>query len=151
MAAARSLSSQVWRVSLRAGAGDERHVDRGSHRGPELHLLVVGQRGGLAGGAGQDEAVVAVVDQPARQRDGAVDVERAVVVERRDHRREHPPEACVGQSALAFGAALDAERAEEVLVHLEPHRVVAGDHRLGEPVAVARAHALRGRAVRRGP
>ncbi len=75
-----------------AGAGDERHVDRGAHGRPELHLLVVGQRGRLAGGAGQHEAVVAVVDEPAGQRDRAVDVERAVVVERRDHRREHSTE-----------------------------------------------------------
>ena len=129
---------------VRAGAGDEGHVDRRPDRGPELHLLVVGQRGSLAGGAGEDETVVAVVDQPASQRDGAVDVERTVVVERRDHRREHPTEARAGHQSLAFGAALDAERAEEVFVHLEPDRVVARDHRLGEPVAVARAHPLEG-------
>ena len=54
--------------------------------------LVVGEHRRLAGGAGDDEAVVAVVLQVAGQRAGDVEIERAVVVERRDHRREHTAE-----------------------------------------------------------
>ena len=59
-----------------AGAGDERHVDGGAHRRPEVDLLVVRERGRLAGGAGQHEPVAAVVDEPAGQAHGAVEVER---------------------------------------------------------------------------
>ena len=39
-----------------------------------------------------DEALVALVLQPAGQRAGAVEVEGSVVGERRDHRREDPSE-----------------------------------------------------------
>ena len=54
--------------------------------------------------------------------DGAVEVERAVVVERRDHRREHPAEA--GHQNEPSVRAVDAQRQDEVLVQLHPHVVV---------------------------
>ena len=40
-----------------------------------------------------DEPLAPVIDEPSSERDGAVEVERAVVVERRDHGREDPTEA----------------------------------------------------------
>ena len=64
-------------------------IDRGEQRQP----LVVGERRRLAGGAGDDEPVVAVVLQPAGQDLGGVEVERSVAVEWRDHRGEHASES----------------------------------------------------------
>ncbi len=75
-----------------ARSGHERHGDRLPHRGPEVDRLVVGQRRGLAGGAGQHQAVGALVDQPRGQRRGTVQVQRQVVVERRDHGHQHRSE-----------------------------------------------------------
>ena len=56
-------------------------------------LLGVGQHRALAGRAGDHQAVAAVVGQPPGQGDRAVDVERAVVVERRHHGGHHRAES----------------------------------------------------------
>ena len=63
-----------------AGAGDDRGavadlVERG---GVELEALVVGERRRLAGRARDDEPVRAVVDEVARERPEALQVDRAV-------------------------------------------------------------------------
>ena len=80
-----------------AGAGDDGRavadlVERG---GVELEPLVVGERRALARRAGDDEAVGAVVDEVARERAEAVEIDRAVSLERRhdrgQHLAEHPP------------------------------------------------------------
>ena len=57
-------------------------------------LAVLGDRGGraLAGRAADHDAVVAVVDEVGGDPRGAVEVDRAVVVERGGHRRQHPAE-----------------------------------------------------------
>jgi hypothetical protein len=77
---------------VRAGARDHRDGDRLGHRGPERKLLVVGEHRRLAGGARDHKPVVAVLGEVAGERARAVEIERAVVVERRDHGGEHPPE-----------------------------------------------------------
>lgn len=77
-----------------ADAGDDvgpvsDRVEYGSY---ELVFLRVAGGGRLARGAVDDEAVVAGVHQVGREPLGAVEVERAVRRERRDHRGEDPPE-----------------------------------------------------------
>ena len=63
-------------------------------------LLLVGGGRRLARGAVDDEAVVAVVDEVGRQPLGAVEVERAVGGERRDHGGEHAAEGRLGSRTL---------------------------------------------------
>jgi hypothetical protein len=75
-----------------ARAGDDRDGDRLDDRREQAEPLVVGEHRRLAGGAGDDEAVVAVVLQVAGQAAGLVEVERTVVVERGDHRGEDTTE-----------------------------------------------------------
>jgi hypothetical protein len=79
---------------VRRRAGDHGDGDSFDHRGEQGQPLLVAEHRRLTGGAGDDEAVVAVVLQPAGQRAGLVEVERAVVVERGDHCRENPTEPC---------------------------------------------------------
>ena len=75
---------------VRARAGDDRALSPGLARDQldEPGLLVVGQRRGLAGGAGDDQAVGPVGEQVLRHRHGRVVVDAAVRLERRDHGRE---------------------------------------------------------------
>ena len=83
---------QVDRVRgrVRAGAGDDRRLvaDRLERGADQVEPLVVGERRALAGRAGDDDAVRAVLDEMARERLERVEVDAAVVVERRDHRRQ---------------------------------------------------------------
>jgi hypothetical protein len=60
-----------------------------ANRRQQLELLVIGERGRLTGGAGDDQAVRAVLDEVARDCTGAFEVERAVLGERGHHRRDH--------------------------------------------------------------
>src|SRR5829696_4056588 len=62
-------------------------------RRPQAGLLVGGQGGRLAGGAGYDQGVGAVVEQVAGQALGAVDVQVAVRAERGGHGGEHTTKA----------------------------------------------------------
>ena len=77
-----------------------------------LAVLLDGGGRRLAGRAGDDEAVVAVVDEVRRDRGGGVEVDRAVVVERRHHRGEHPAEGAAGVTvagrAVSRGVRLSA-------------------------------------------
>ena len=83
-------------VGARTGHHGGAIADRGHDRPHELGLLVVGRGGALAGGAVEDQAVVAQLDQVRRQLLGALQVERALGVERRDHGGEHAPERAAG-------------------------------------------------------
>ena len=87
------LARQVDRVArvVRAGAGDDARAlaHRFDRRPEEIELLLVGQRRGLAGRAADDEAVGAVVDEKRRELAEALEVDRAVLLERRHHRRDH--------------------------------------------------------------
>src|SRR5271165_2552580 len=74
------------------GAGQHRDGHRLGHHPPQVGRLGVGQDRALPGRPGQHQAVAAVVDQPAGQLDGGVEVDRPGVVERRDHGRDDPPE-----------------------------------------------------------
>ena len=74
------------------GAGDDRDVDGLDDGGEHAQLLVVGQRRRLAGGAADDEAVVAFRNQVPGQLLGDVEVDRAGGVERGDHRRHQSAE-----------------------------------------------------------
>ena len=64
-------------------------ADLVERRRVELEALVVGERRALARRAGDDEAVRAVVDEVARERAEAVEVDRAVPLERRHDRGQH--------------------------------------------------------------
>lgn len=77
-----------------ADAGDDvRPVSyRFEHRPYELVLLRVTGGRGLAGGAVDDQPVVACVHQVGGEPLGAVEVESAVRREGRDHSGEDPPE-----------------------------------------------------------
>ena len=75
-----------------AGAGDDRDRDRLDHRREQAQPLVVGEHRRLAGGAGDDEPVVAVGLQVPGELGGNVEIELALVVERRDHRRQDATE-----------------------------------------------------------
>ena len=71
-----------------AGAGDEggvELVDDGQQLAEEDALLFVGEGGGFAGGAGDDDAVGAALDQRDGEGLGLLDVDRAVLAHRRDH------------------------------------------------------------------
>ena len=57
-----------------AGPGDHVTVHGPGHGLHEGDLLVVGERRRLAGGAGQNQSVIALVDQPSSQLDSAVEV-----------------------------------------------------------------------------
>ena len=76
------LAGEVDRVRgvVGAGPGDHRRLvaDLVEDSVEEAHLLVVGQGRRLASGAGDHEAVAAVVDQAAGQAAGRVEVDRAV-------------------------------------------------------------------------
>ncbi len=75
---------------VRAGAGDDARAlaDRVARGREEEELLLVAQRRRLARRAADDDAVGAVVDEVRRELAEAVDVDRAVRLERRDHRGE---------------------------------------------------------------
>ena len=78
-------------VAGRPGDDGDRH---GAGDGlPQLQLLVVAQRRRLSRRAADDEAFVAFGLQPLGELDCTVDVEREIVVERRDHRRHDPAES----------------------------------------------------------
>ena len=72
--------------------GDDGYVDRLDHGGHDLDLFVVRERRRLAGRSNDHQGVVALLDEPARQRGRTVEVERPVLGERRDHGGQHPPE-----------------------------------------------------------
>ena len=88
---------------VRGGVG----ADAGDDRGPVAdgvldgaeQVAVLGHRGGrrLAGRAGDHDTVVAVVDEVGGDARGAVEVDRAVVVERARHRGQHPTERGSGR------------------------------------------------------
>ena len=90
---------QVDRVArvVGAGAGDDGRAvaDLLQRRGVELEALLVGERRALAGRAGDDEPVRAVVDEVARERAEAVQIDRAVPLERRHDRCQHLAEHTV--------------------------------------------------------
>ena len=68
---------------------------------------------------GQDETVVAVVHEPARERPRARDVERAILPEGSDHRRDDAPERRGGGLAdtqIEVGSAHDSSRASSPTV-----------------------------------
>ena len=75
---------------VRARAGDDGRAvaDLVERRAVELEALVVGERRALPRRAGDDEAVGAVVDEVARERAEALQVDRAVPLERRHDRGE---------------------------------------------------------------
>src|SRR5205807_10555615 len=68
-----------------ARARDDGDGDRLGPGSPQLDVLVVTEHGPFARGSRQDEPVTAILGEPLRQLDGTVDVQAAVVVERRDH------------------------------------------------------------------
>ena len=95
-AGARGLAAQLDAVggAVVARAGDHRRAraDDVLHLGPEADLLGDRQRRRLAGGAGDDEAVGAGVEQRDRQPPRLRVVDGAVGYERRDHGGEDPAE-----------------------------------------------------------
>src|SRR5205814_7956955 len=82
-----------------AGAGDDRRAvaDRVHRGGEQLEPFLVGERRRLAGGARDDETVRAVVDEEGGELAELVEVDRAVLVERRhdggQDLAEHPVES----------------------------------------------------------
>src|SRR5438270_12057666 len=78
-----------------ARAGDHRLArNRGLHRLHELDLLGVRQGWRLAGRAGDDDAVGAVLDQHRRELGRAAVVDRAVLLQRGDHRGKKAADLC---------------------------------------------------------
>ena len=75
-------------------------------------LAVLGHRGGrrLAGRAGDHDTVVAVVDEVGGDPRRAVEVDRAVVVERARHRGQHPTERGSGRRGARGGDMLSGYR-----------------------------------------
>ena len=73
---------------IRAGTGDDRCVlaDGADRNAEELDSLVFRERWGLAGRSGHDDAVGAVLDEVVRERCEAVEIDRAVLAERRHDR-----------------------------------------------------------------
>ena len=67
-------------------------ADRLERGAEEVEPLVVGERRALAGRAGDDDPVGAVVDEVAREALERVEVDRAVLAERRDDRRQDAAE-----------------------------------------------------------
>jgi hypothetical protein len=78
---------------VRAGAGDDLAPAAELRHGEleQAQRLVVGERRALAGGAGHDDAVGAVVEQVAEERDERVLVDAAVVSERRQRGCDDAP------------------------------------------------------------
>ena len=101
------------RGRVRAGAGDDRRVvaDRLERGAEEVEPLVVGERRALAGRAGDDDAVGAVLDEVPRQPLERVEVDRAVLAERRHDRGQD-----VAEHAHSTAGIL-AAMARFVLVH----------------------------------
>ena len=97
-----------------AGARDDRGrvADRLDRRADELEPLLVGQRRALAGRAGDDDSVRAVLDEVAREFLERVEVDRPVLAERRHDRRQDVSEharregysAAVASFVLVHGA-----------------------------------------------
>jgi hypothetical protein len=86
-----------------AGAGDDGggvadRLDRGAD---QVEPLLVGERRALARRAGDDQAVGAVRDEVARERLQRVEVDRAVVAERRDDRGQDAAEHVVDSTRRA--------------------------------------------------
>src|SRR3954467_15906055 len=76
---------------VRPGPGDYEEVATlGAGHLEQPQLLRVAQRRALAGGAGHDDAVGAIVGQVAEQAHERLLVDPAARVERRDHCCEHP-------------------------------------------------------------
>ena len=139
VSAARRVSCDGVGGVVGAGAGDERHVTASADRPPELDLLVVGRAPGAS-------PVVPVTTRPSlpcstSQRASVAARSRSsapVVVERRDHRGESPRRSEPSWSLTSCSAERSMpKRGKQVLVQLEPDRVVRVDHRLGEPVLLA--------------
>src|SRR5207248_2282841 len=107
------LDGLLRRVRARP-ADDLALARRRLHHGAEqVALLLVGEGRCLAGGAGRHDGVGAVLQQPARELLRAVEVERVVVAERRDHRREDgsEPTGHLG-SPCAAGSVQDSRYPE---------------------------------------
>ena len=76
-----------------SGPGDDRHVDGAADDSEQFDPFLVGEDGALSSRTGDDDAVIAVLDQPAGQFCGRLGVERAVGGERRHHRGENRSES----------------------------------------------------------
>ena len=89
---------------VRAGAGDHRHAAVDLVDAPLHHLLVLvmTERGALAGGADRHQPVGALGDLPVHQVAECLFVERAVL-ERRDQRGERSTEARLGGHGVFLG------------------------------------------------
>lgn len=104
----------LWWVSFVPTAGDDvgAVADRLSHGSYEIRFLRVAGGRGLAGGAVDDESVVACIHQMGGESLRAVEVKCAVRRERRDHCGEDPPEGVCGVEVGAMGnTLLAAQRA----------------------------------------
>ena len=66
---------------------------RASHRRPQRGLLGIGKDRALAGGAGDNEEVVAVLGEPPGQPDGAIDIESTPRIEGGHHGTSHRTKA----------------------------------------------------------
>lgn len=88
-----------------ADAGDDvgAVADRFQHGSYEVRFLRVAGGGGLTGGAVDDQAVVACVHQVGCEPLRAVEVERAVRREGRDHGGEDPPEGGLRSGGRSHG------------------------------------------------
>ena len=99
---------QVDRVArvVGAGAGDDGRAvaDLLQRGGEELEALVVRERRRLPGRAGDDEAVGAVVDEMARQRPEALQVDGAVPLERRHDRCQNLAQHLRNHTFAAYSA-----------------------------------------------
>src|SRR6266545_101491 len=88
---------QLDRLGGRIGRGAGHHLAgvtrRLDHRGPQASLLVMGQRGRLAGGARDHQRVGAMVQQVPCQALSTAQVQGAIGGERGRHRGEHATEA----------------------------------------------------------
>ena len=73
--------------------------------------FIAGQRGGLAGGAGDDDALRAVADEVAGDRPGDVQVDGAIRRERGDHRGDDASQGCDHRAILHLCDAPEAGHA----------------------------------------
>ncbi len=90
-------------ISGRSGDDGRALAERRFDRTEKRQLLISFERGRLAGGAGDDHSVVAAVDEKLRQADGFVDVDRALRIEGRDHRRKKASESFHDPTGAACG------------------------------------------------
>ena len=110
----REVDRMGGRIRTRAGDHGGAVADGAERNADELEPLVVGERRRLAGRAGDDETVRAVLDEMVRQSCETVEVDRAVRPERRDDRRqdfaEHCSECTPGATRCPSGAVEELSR-----------------------------------------